>query len=167
GGSWRGGLGRVGGRGGGWGWGRVGWTVGWSCKNDFNKAGRKNPAGTGSAAHDKFFRSSRSGSIGKRSFEFLRLFDDRFDCNLKQTSFFCEPNSASALYIELRSAFSFEKSQLLSHRWLAILLKNPHFLFLIDAKNAFDSNTKVARDKFSSTLILTRENKLLLALKRG
>src|SRR5262245_45195204 len=48
-----------------------------------------------------------------------------------------------------------------------ILLKNPHFLFLIDAKNAFDSNTKVARDKFSSTLILTRENKLLLALKRG
>src|SRR5262244_416288 len=49
----------------------------------------------------------------------------------------------------------------------AILLKNPHFLFLIDAKNAFDSNTKVARDKFSSTLILTRENKLLLALKRG
>src|SRR5262245_15838501 len=53
--------------------------------------------------------------------------------------------------------------------WLGypILLKNPHFLFLIDAKNAFDSNTKVARDKFSSTLILTRENKLLLALKRG
>src|SRR5262249_13097886 len=51
--------------------------------------------------------------------------------------------------------------------WIAILLKNPHFLFLIDAKNAFDSNTKVARDKFSSTLILTRENKLLLALKRG
>ena len=48
-----------------------------------------------------------------------------------------------------------------------ILLKNPHFLFLIDAKNAFDSNMKVARDKFSSTLVLTRENKLLLALKRG
>ena len=48
-----------------------------------------------------------------------------------------------------------------------ILLKNPHFLFLIDAKNAFGSNTKVARDKFSLTLILTRENKLLLALKRG
>src|SRR5215813_8217030 len=52
-------------------------------------------------------------------------------------------------------------------RSMVILLKNPHFLFLIDAKNAFDSNTKVARDKFSSTLILTRENKLLLALKRG
>jgi hypothetical protein len=50
---------------------------------------------------------------------------------------------------------------------LLILLKNPHFLFLIDAKNAFDSNMKVARDKFSSTLVLTRENKLLLALKRG
>ena len=51
--------------------------------------------------------------------------------------------------------------------YIAILLKNPHFLFLIDAKNAFDSNMKVARDKFSSTLVLTRENKLLLALKRG
>ena len=48
-----------------------------------------------------------------------------------------------------------------------ILLKNPHFLFLIDAKNALDSNMKVARDKFSSTLVLTRKNKLLLALKRG
>jgi hypothetical protein len=51
--------------------------------------------------------------------------------------------------------------------YLSILLKNPHFLFLIDAKNALDSNMKVARDKFSSTLVLTRENKLLLALKRG
>ena len=50
---------------------------------------------------------------------------------------------------------------------IEILLKNPHFLFLIDAKNAFDSNMKVARDKFSSTLVLTRENKLLLALKWG
>ena len=40
---------------------------------------------------------------------------------------------------------------------LMILLKNPHFLFLIDAKNAFDSNTKVAIDKFWLTLILTRE----------
>ena len=46
---------------------------------------------------------------------------------------------------------------------ISILLKNPYFLFLIDAKNAFHSNTKVARDKFSSTLILTRENKLLLS----
>ena len=46
---------------------------------------------------------------------------------------------------------------------IVILLKNPYFLFLIDAKNAFHSNTKVARDKFSSTVILTRENKLLLS----
>ena len=44
-----------------------------------------------------------------------------------------------------------------------MMLKNPHFLFLIDAKNAFDSKMKVARDKFSSILILTRENKLLLS----
>jgi hypothetical protein len=44
---------------------------------------------------------------------------------------------------------------ILSLALLLILLKNPHFLFLIDAKNAFDSNMKVARDK------------LLLALRRG
>jgi hypothetical protein len=60
--------------------------------------------------------------------------------------------------------FSFK---LWSQTTISILLKNPHFLFLIDAKNALDSNMKVARDKFSSTLVLTRENKLLLALKRG
>src|SRR5215831_15307291 len=85
----------------------------------FQQGWKEKPRGTGSAAHDKFLGSSRSGSIGKRSLEFLRLLDDRFDCDLKQTSFFCEPDSASALYIELRAAFSFEKSQLLSHRWLA------------------------------------------------
>jgi len=35
--------------------------------------------------------------------------------------------------------------------------EEPPFLFLIGANNAFDSNTKVAIDKYSSTLILTRE----------
>src|SRR5882724_5412225 len=35
--------------------------------------------------------------------------------------------------------------------------EEPPFLFLIGANNAFDSNTKVAIEKYSSTLILTRE----------
>ena len=35
--------------------------------------------------------------------------------------------------------------------------EEPHFLFVIDAKNACDSNAKFAINKFSSTFIPTRE----------
>ena len=92
---------------------------GMELHKQFQQSWQEKTRGTGSAAHDKFLRSGFSGRIGKRSLEFLRLFDDWFNRNLKQTPFFCELNSASALYVELRAAFSFQKSQLLSHRWLA------------------------------------------------